>query len=67
MKNNAAPLNGRGSSSPTAHAGASMHGPTLSCTALARLFMHLMPATAICAAGRESLRGLLGGVNHLYC
>lgn len=38
-----------------------------SLTAFAQLFMHLMPDTAIRAAGHESPRGLLGGINHLYC
>lgn len=36
-------------------------------TALAQLFMHLKLATAIHAASHESPRGLLGGINHLYC
>ena len=52
-------------------AGAHTHGLTLSRTpaptALAQLFVHLMPATAIHAASHESPRGLLGGINHLYC
>lgn len=36
-------------------------------TALAQLFMYLTPATPIRAASHESLRGLLGGMNHLDC